>query len=120
MCADQSCPSPSELLPAGLSAAEAEKIVCNRLGLTSTEARVVLLAAQGATVREVATALGRSEYTIKGHLERALLKSSASNTRQLGALVIAIVWWVTTAAAGAVPLRQPEGRIRDRLGLEPH
>ena len=61
--------------------------VAATLGLTASEARVAVLLARGLSVREVATATGRRESTIRWHVKNVFAKHGLSRQLELVRLV---------------------------------
>ena len=60
------------------------------LGLTGMESRVAVLLAEGMNVREVATATGRGESTIRSHVKHMFAKHGLSRQADLVRLVLSL------------------------------
>ncbi len=60
------------------------------LGLTGMESRVAVLLAEGKSVREIATAMGRKESTIRTHVKHMFTKHGLTRQVDLVRLVLAL------------------------------
>ena len=60
------------------------------LGLTGTESRVAVLLAEGMSVREIASAMGRKESTIRSHVKHMFAKHGLSRQVELVRLVLSL------------------------------
>ena len=65
-------------------------IVTNALGLTGMESRVAVLLAEGMGVREIASATGRKESTIRTHVKHMFAKLGLSRQVDLVRLVLSL------------------------------
>ena len=72
--------------PAGRAAID-PAVVAAVLDLTGMESRVAVLLAQGMSVRQIATATGRKESTIRSHVKHMFAKHGLSRQAQLVQLV---------------------------------
>ncbi len=72
--------------PAGRAAID-PAVVAAVLDLTGMESRVAVLLAQGMSVRQIATATGRKESTIRSHVKHIFAKHGLSRQAQLVQLV---------------------------------
>ena len=72
--------------PANGAAIDPE-LVAAALGLTRMESRVAVSLAQGMSVREIATATGRKESTIRSHVKRILAKHGLTRQAEMVRLV---------------------------------
>jgi len=61
------------------------------LGFTGMESRVAVLLAEGMRVREIATAMGRKESTIRSHVKHMFAKHHLSRQTDLVRLVLALI-----------------------------
>ena len=66
------------------------EIVRARLGLTPTESRVAALLAEGRTVRDIAAATGRSEKTVRWHVQQIFEKRGISRQTYLVRQVLSL------------------------------
>ena len=65
-------------------------MAADALGLTKMESRVALLLAEGKSVREVATAMGRKESTVRTHVKHIFAKQGLSRQADLVRLVLSL------------------------------
>ena len=65
-------------------------VVAAALDLTGMESRVAVLLAQGMSVREIATATGRKESTIRSHVKHIFAKHGLSRQAELVRLVLSL------------------------------
>ena len=72
--------------PAGRAAID-PAVVAAVLDLTGMESRIAVLLAQGMSVRQIATATGRKESTIRSHVKHMFAKHGLSRQAQLVQLV---------------------------------
>lgn len=66
------------------------QLVAEALGLSPAESQVAVLLAEGKTVRDIATATGRSEKTIRWHLHHICNKHGISRQVELAQLVLSL------------------------------
>ena len=65
-------------------------LVAASLGLTAVESQVAAMLAEGRSVREIATATGRKERTIRWHMEQIFSKHGISRQAELVGLVLSL------------------------------
>jgi DNA-binding CsgD family transcriptional regulator len=87
------------VLPCRVSTGDAFRVLQRHLGLTEAESAVAYLVAFGLTVKELAARTDREPSTVKGHLEHICRKTRAANSREVAALVTAVMWWAVTHGA---------------------
>ena len=65
-------------------------LVAASLGLTTAESQVAAMLGEGRSVREIATATGRKERTIRWHVEQIFGKHGLSRQAELVRLVLSL------------------------------
>ena len=68
-------------------------LVAETLGLSLTESQIAVWVAEGRTVREIATATGRREATVRYHLHQISQKLGGVRQADLGRLVLSLAEW---------------------------
>ncbi len=68
-------------------------LVAETLGLSPAESQIAVRVAEGRTVREIATATGRTEATIRYHLHQISQKLGGVRQADLGRLVLSLAEW---------------------------
>ena len=68
-------------------------LVAETLGLSPAESQIAAWVAEGRTVREIATATGRTEATIRYHLHQISQKLGGVRQADLGRLVLSLAEW---------------------------
>ena len=68
-------------------------LVAKALGLTLAESQIAVWLAEGRTVREIATATGRTVATVRYHLHQIAQKRGVSRQADLIRLVLSLAEW---------------------------